>query len=541
MSTDEAISGKHATRLSLWRTRPGTFQQTIAGILVTGAGLLAATQSPLAVWPCALWTGAVAAGGPFDQAAAPASQEPDRSRTEPEPGAHLTACHAATIGVDARCGWVDVPENRDRHDGRRLRLRIVVLSTETLAARASDPLFVLAGGPGQAASEQAWVLKDFALVRRNRDVVLVDVRGTGDSVPLRCKLPGTDEDPQGYFTDLYSPASISACRQELEATADLTRFTTTETARDLDAVRAALGIERMNLFGTSYGTRLALEYLRRFPRRVRTMTLDAVVSPDMRAPQTFAIDGQRALDMLFKACGADDQCNTAFPDLRTQFDRMRVRLVAGPVSTVVRVREDAPAREVRLGWDVAAETVRGLLYNANSAARLPLMIHRAAAGDYQPLAEARLAARRGADRALALGLFLSVTCAEDESPLDAASRERLTRGTFLGAYRMQQQSEACRLWARGSAPTDFHDIVESDIPALLLSGDLDPVTPPFRSAVQVRALRHSVRGVAPGGAHAFRWSGCADLAIARLIETASTEGLDVSCLARIARPAFVLR
>jgi len=490
-------------------------RRTIAQALILSGGVLAISQTPLA-------------------------DQRDTRRPLSE-AVTLTPCHPEALGIDARCAWVDVPENRSRPGGRQLRLRVVVVPAETCEARVDDPLFVLAGGPGQAASEQGWVPKDFALVRRTRDLVLVDVRGTGASKPLRCMLPGSDDYLQGYFTDLYSPSSISACRQQLEATADLSQYTTSETARDLDAVRSALGAERLNLFGTSYGTRLALEYLRRFPGRVRTISLDAVVSPDMRAPQTFALDGQRALDLLLDACTADSQCSQAFPGLRGQFDRMRTRLLAGPVSAAVRVRDGTPAREVSLNWGVAAETLRGLLYNANSAARLPLVISRAAAGDYQLLAEARLAARRGADRALALGLFLSVTCAEDESPLDVASRGRLTRRTFLGDYRMRQQSEACSLWVRGSAPPDFHDVVKSDVPALLLSGDLDPVTPPFRSAAQVRALRHAVRGVAPGGAHAFGWSGCADLAIARLIETGTTEGLDVSCLGRIARPAFVLR
>jgi pimeloyl-ACP methyl ester carboxylesterase len=451
----------------------------------------------------------------------------------------LADCHPTALGIDARCGFVDVPENWTRTSGRHIKLRVVVVPAETPNA-APDPIFVLAGGPGQAATEQTWVIRYFAFLRTARNLVLVDQRGTGKSNPLDCHL-GTDDNVSGYFTELYPRQLIAKCRQALESHADLRQYTTTASAEDLDAVRQAIGANRINVYGTSYGTRLALEYLRRFPTRVRTLILDGVIGPQMRAPQTFGVDAQRALDLLVNACAEDSSCRTAYPNLATEFSNLKARWRHKPVTAVVRAGPGAPPQHVEFNFGLGAYTIRSLLYNTSTAARLPFLIHAAARGDFNPLAQLRLALGRALDKQLALGLFLSVTCTEDDAPLLGDRLQLLTSKTFIGDYLIREQHAACAQWPHGTAPPDFHDLVRSNVPALLLSGWLDPVTPPLRSDAQAHAMSHAARAIAMQGAHAFEWPQCLDRVIARLVATGSPIHVEPACLSQIARPPFVTK
>jgi pimeloyl-ACP methyl ester carboxylesterase len=454
--------------------------------------------------------------------------------------ASLEGCHPAALGVDARCGHVDVPENWAQPAGRHIQLRVVVVPAETRTA-APDPLFVLVGGPGQAATEQGWVVQYFSFLRGTRDLVLVDQRGTGESNPLRCEAIGSDTNVLGYFTSLYPRSIVTACRDALESHADLRQYTTTASARDLEAVRLAIGAGRINMYGTSYGTRLALEYLRRFPTHVRTLTLDGVIGPQMRAPQSFGADAQRALDLLLQACAKDPSCKAAYPDLGTEFSHLEATWRRRPVSVAVRVRPDAAPQTVDFDWGLGADTIRSLLYNTSTAARLPTLIHAAAHGDFGPLAQLRMTLGRVLNQQLALGLFLSVTCTEDDAPISEKRLQRLTADTFVGDYLIHLQHEACGEWPHGAAPPDFHRPVRSNVPALLISGWLDPVTPPSRSEVQAHDMPNAVRATAMDGAHAFKWPECLDRAIALLVETASQTKVAPSCLAQIVRPPFVTK
>ena len=216
-----------------------------------------------------------------------------------------------------RCGTYEVFEDRAARKGRKITLKIVVVSA-TGPTSAPDPFVYIPGGPGSSATEDApGVAELFAGVRARRDLVFIDQRGTGGSHPLNCNFfdPADLQSYLGYFFPLDD---VRKCRQELEPKANLRLYTTPIAMDDLDEVRAALGYERVNLFGASYGTRAALVYLKRHPNHVRTITLQGVAPTNQFMPRDFPPANERALQGILAECAADEACNKAFPALREE-------------------------------------------------------------------------------------------------------------------------------------------------------------------------------------------------------------------------------
>ena len=223
------------------------------------------------------------------------------------------------VSVPARCGSLTVFEDRATGAGRTIDLTIVVIPAVS-GSHEPDPLFFLAGGPGQAATDVAdTVLARLAEVRRSRDIVFVDQRGTGGSGRMSCALfergPDEEASSESLQFDAFPLDDLRDCLAEVESVADPRHYTTPVAMDDLDDVRAALGYETINLYGGSYGTRAGLIYMRRHPERVRTAVLDGLAPVSMRLPSSMDADAQRALDRLFADCAADPGCREAFPDL----------------------------------------------------------------------------------------------------------------------------------------------------------------------------------------------------------------------------------
>src|SRR5688572_24713674 len=243
----------------------------------------------------------------------------------------LTLAPCTVAGVDAsanaQCGTLTVPENRTTNRGRTIGLRVVVLPA-TGRDRAPDPVFFIAGGPGSSiVADAGFLARHPSGLRERRDFVLVDQRGTGGSAALDCPFYGPPDSLQSFLGHFMPVDAVRRCREMFAAERDLTQYTTTVAAQDLDDVRAALGAERINLSGGSYGTRASQEYMRRFPNRVRSATLFGLVPPSLHMPQHFARDAQRSLDAVIAECAADVACRAAFPNLqddaRRAFDRLR--------------------------------------------------------------------------------------------------------------------------------------------------------------------------------------------------------------------------
>jgi pimeloyl-ACP methyl ester carboxylesterase len=442
---------------------------------------------------------------------------------------------------EALCGTHEVFENRETRTGRKIPLRIVVLPA-TGPDRLPDPLVYFAGGPGEASvPEGLLVVRELASLRRNRDALLVDLRGTGESGGLFCTELKGDEVAQGFLNDFMPIDKVRACRDRLKKEVDLSWYTTDAAVDDVEEVRAALGYGPLNLLGGSYGTRAVLTYMRRHPQSVRTATLDGVVAPDARGPLGIARATQEALDGLIAECDADPACHGAFPKLREELDAVVRKVTAEPVRVELKDPSGQPV-EVRLSRSGLLQTLRYKLYAPAEAAQVPVVVHEAAQGNWKPLAvSARLYGN--IMRQAAEGFYLSVICAEDVAFIRDEDIAPAVAGTLMGDFRVRQQKAACEGWpTRGLGPEIMAPVV-SDVPALLISGERDPATPASDAARVARSLKHSRRLVIADAGHGrdgMQDNGCLAGLHAAFVEAGTAEGLDTSCLARIPRPEFVL-
>ncbi len=312
-----------------------------------------------------------------------------REAIAPRPTVQLTPCSVPNSTTDARCGTYPVFEDRVAKSGRTISLNILVLPALTESA-APDPIFVLAGGPGQGAASGVTreVVEYFRPMRSRRDVVFVDQRGTGASHPLQCGLAVGGSAAQSGFGDLLPADRIRACRQALEPIADLRLYTTPIAMDDLDEVRDALGYATINVYGVSYGSLAAMQYLRQHPARVRSLALAGVATPAQKLPLQFVAGAQAALDHAIADCAGDEACQRAFPDLRTDVAAVFAQLDAGPVTFDLPGPAGQGSERVRMSRAVFAERLRLMLYTLRSARRVPLVLHRAARGDWAPFARA---------------------------------------------------------------------------------------------------------------------------------------------------------
>lgn len=444
----------------------------------------------------------------------------------------LGACDASVRrGGELRCATLAVPEDWSRPGGRTIALHVVVVPALTRRP-GNDALFELAGGPGLAASEGAEAyLEDFAAYRQERDVVLVDQRGTGRSHPLHCEL-----EQQGPLDEMYPPELVRACRERLEQGSDLRQYTTDHSARDLEAVRRALGYERVHLVGLSYGTELARAYLRLFPTRVRSVVLLGAPRTGMKAPLDHARNAQQALDGVFDRCARDSACARVFPDLRREWRQLLERLERGPLTARYRPKRGPDAALV-IRRDVFGEAFRGVL--GSRPWEVPFVVHRAAAGDFQPFFE-RIPLGRASP--FAEGLYLSVTCTEGTSRITDEEARAASRGTFLGDYRVSQQRRACREWPKGKPPDDAAQ-PRTDVPVLLLAGTADHVTPVSWAHEVAAELGNARVVVFDGLTHApdfFPGLDCYDGVIRAFLDNPDPRALDASCAAGMKPPPFLL-
>lgn len=427
--------------------------------------------------------------------------------------------------VEALCGTHEVAEDPSKPGGRRIRLNIAWVAPDAEAEVAPDPVFMLAGGPGQAATETyPQVAGAFRDVARHRNIVLVDQRGTGKSNPLKCE----GEADMPFEAGLPAVRAMTErCRDTLSQSADLRFYTTTDAVRDLDAVRRALGAERLNLVGISYGTRVAQQYAMRHPEHTRTLVLDSVAPNTLYLGNEFAANLERALDLQFDRCEQTPACVEALGHPRGQLDALMAKLRSDPPTVRYRDAASGESREEALTADAVAGLMRMYAYVPLLSSLLPLQLHEAAQGRYEGLmALARMLGDSVAGQ-MALGMQLSVVCAEDAA---GVRPEPATEGMLLGNKFAEFITEQCALWPKGAMPADFHEPLRSDVPALVLEGEFDPVTPPRYGEEVVRTLPNGRLFVLKGQGHNVIGAGCMPKLFARFIETADAKSLDGQCL-----------
>jgi pimeloyl-ACP methyl ester carboxylesterase len=446
----------------------------------------------------------------------------------------------AGVGTAAAyCASFDVPEDWQRPSGRHISLRVAIVNSQ--AARSEpDMVVLLDGGPGEAATEDYPALApELAPLRSRRSILLLDQRGTGGSNALRCPEP------------LHESAHAPAARPDLAADSALLRnclaavrthaapehYTTTDAVRDLEALRQALGAPTLDLLGISYGTRVAQQYAAAYPQAVRSIVLDSPVPNTLALGSEHARNLERALQQLAARCRADAPCQRRFGDPYLTLYRLRDRLAAAPPTVQLR---DAGSFEPRIVSFTAADlvaVVRFYSYNPLTAALLPLLLARADAGDYAPLAEQKQWSADDLGAAISGGMELSVVCAEDADLLQPQPADATT---LLGDEQIRRIKLACSIWPHGTRPASFHKPLRSSVPVLILSGQNDPVTPPAYGELLLRNLPQARLLLAAGQGHGVLGAGCMPKLIGEFIDAPRPRALDAECLQRLAdTPMFL--
>jgi pimeloyl-ACP methyl ester carboxylesterase len=453
-------------------------------------------------------------------------------------GMRLSPCRlehpSRIVAVDAECGKVAVPENRADPKSRRIELNIARVPAVSRRKKL-DPIFLLAGGPGMAATTfYTNVFPAFARIRRDRDIVLVDQRGTGQSNGLQCEL-GDEELMRASNETLIAEAG--RCLQTLSTRADVRYYTTSVAVQDLDHVRTLLGYEQINLYGASYGTRVAQHYARRFPQRTRSVILDGIVPPEMALGPAIALDAEAALTSIFARCTSQPDCVKRFGDPAAAYRALRESLGREPVE--VSLSDPGSGEPVKLDFTPLhlAVVLRLGSYTSEQAALLPLSLslaHRE--GNFTPLAAQFLLVSEAYKEAIAYGMHNAVVCTEDAPfyDLKKIDRGQLER-TYLGVTQLDALVSICSVWPKGPIDSDFHAPLRSSVPALLLSGGNDPVTPAAYGEQAKRGLSNGVHLVLNGLGHGQLTAPCVDRLMAQFVERGSAKDLDTSC-AHNARP-----
>ena len=424
----------------------------------------------------------------------------------------------------AECGTLEVPLDPDRPGGERIELRVARIAALS-GTPEPDPFTLIAGGPGQAATIfYAQMAPAFARIRRTRDIVLVDQRGTGSSTPLRCENIERDE----AFLD--SATFIRLGRDCVDGlTHDPAFFTTSAAVRDLELVREALSYPTWNIYGISYGTRVAQHYLKRYPARVRTVVLDGVVPPGLAMGPGVAVDAQRALDRLLARCAAMPACVEQHPDLRDQFGDLLARLEASPPQIAVPHPRTGEPTTLTLTGELVANMVRLLTYSPQTAALIPLLVGAAAQAQYGPLAAQVLMVSDDLHGAISFGMHFAVVCTEDVPFWGQVDRAALAQ-TFLGPASIDALGAICEAWPRGYIDDDFARAVATSVPVVLLSGENDPVTPPSYAELSVGGLTHYRHLTLPHQAHGQITTGCVPRLLAGFVDSADPAAFDDPCL-----------
>ncbi len=457
---------------------------------------------------------------------------------------HFSACdHSYKTPGDAECGHLTVPENPDNPQGRHISLNIMRIPA--LTSTAADPLFVIVGGPGGAAVQSArQYLPWFRGLQKHRDIIFVDQRGTGESNGLQCRLGEgqlfdlSDEDRLDKAEDM-----AAACVAELDA--NLAFYTTPYAVGDLDQVRRALGYEKINLWGVSYGTRVILDYMRRHPEAVRTAVLDSLAPVSIQLPRFVARDGSRALALVFEQCESDPTCFGTYGDLRSGWVNLLDRLDAAPRTiTLSHPRSQQPV-STYISANTLSSWMRLTLYSRELAPLIPEAIQRAIHDDFSLFGGIALLAAEDITEHLSQGMQTTILCAEDRQYArmagagtgapDVEETERLLRLDIT-----ESLERICEYFPAGKLPETYFEPVHSEVPTLLLSGNYDPVTPPIWGQHVASTLPNSRHIVVAGAHHGVTMQGCVSRLVQNFIEAGSAADLKTECVDTIQPRAFFI-
>lgn len=448
-------------------------------------------------------------------------------------------CPAPSSTPDMECKQATLPENYAVPNGRQIRLDIVVLKAKR-QGKVPRAVFFIDGGPGERASDshdfygQTW-----DTLRESSDLVFVDQRGTGTTPDLHCPV---ERDPTILRRDLWPAAGLAACATRLAKSADLAQYTTTHSARDLNNVRAALAYPAIDLIGYSYGTRLAQEYLRHYDKSVHAAVLIGPASPLETSPAGLAQEADAAIAKILDRCAADTACAHAYPDMKHDLDVVKSQL---SLHGVMAQRTSSKAAPPAISAGVATSFLRMIAYSMESATKLPKMIHTLAIGDpHGAVAKDILEWRQGFAEAAPWGLFLSVTCTENIPFIDVQKERSEAKNTLIGTYRIDQQVAACKTWPVRPIAPEFHTVVATRVPVLLLVGEFDPATPARMAHEIIGKMPHGRLVIVPNRGHSMsesidkEWNGCLKKSTVAFLRSDGASDIDFRCVNDLAPPVF---
>ncbi|MCG9729090.1 alpha/beta hydrolase [Shewanella sp. Isolate13] len=484
---------------ALWRKKP------LATAFLLGAGLLIPSAQA-------------------DTSANPTHAKPNNQQ----------ACYVDGLSEQMQCGLILVPENYAKPDGKQIEIHYVVMP----AIKPSDKveaLLAIAGGPGQSAIENAQGFdRMLSKVRQTQDVILIDQRGTGQSNQLQCIGDGFDSALAVNESDFDTQLETQKCLDTLDA--DVTQYGSLSALKDFEAVRQHLGYQKLHLYGVSYGTRMAQLYMRHYPQSLATVTLDGVI-PMQQSVLAIGNAIARAFDLLIEDCANNRLCHGQFPQLRSDLEKVDAELTQGPKISQVPDPLTGEMTQLTLTRSKFKGALRMALYSPSTRSLMPHAIHQAAKGNYQPITGLYA---MGIDNAgIAMGMHASVVCGEDWQRLTPELRAK-TSESYFGKEMLKTFAESCAVWNMPAVDASFSKPISSDIPTLLLSGELDPATPPSWGELAMEKLSNAKHFVAPYATHGVAYQSCGNDLIAQLVEQGSVAELDAKCLNEDIRRNFYL-
>jgi pimeloyl-ACP methyl ester carboxylesterase len=431
--------------------------------------------------------------------------------------------------MKARCGTLLRPLDPAGMVPGEIELRVAIVAALNLTPE-PDAFVPIAGGPGQGSVQfYAAYAAAFEDVRRNRDILLVDQRGTGESSRMDCPV---DEDlVEGQYSTELTIEYTNECLAALPE--DPRFFTTSVAVTDLEAVRQALGYPSLNLYGVSYGTRVAQHFARRYPDSTRSIVLDGVVPPQLSLGPEIPTESQKAVDRILDRCSEDAACAERFPDIEATFRRVVNQLRESPVGIEVPDPNSGRFERIAFGNTELAVAIRLLAYHPNSVALMPLLISEAGNGNFVPLAAQYQMTMIAMLDALALGMHNAVMCSEDLPFLDTKSIDYDSiDASYMGSMQMKALEAICSVWPAGPVDDGFKEPLSTDLPVLLLSGDADPITPPRYADMAAVGLTNARHLVGEHQGHGQIAVGCTRRLVARFVESADPDAVDAECLER---------
>lgn len=442
-------------------------------------------------------------------------------------------CYVDGFETPASCVSITVPLDYSAPSGETIEVTAAIVPSTT-ARPAPDPLFVFAGGPGQAATGMGpWLYTAFGPARRERDIVLFDIRGTGMSGALACSFSlAAERDTAGAFK-----RDAAACAAKIGPKAVF--YSSREIVEDIERFRAVMGYAKINMWGGSFGTRVAQHYTRRYGARVRAVVLDAATPVDDSIFVSAPRYGQAALERMFDDCASDKACATAFPNLRADFDAILKLADAGPISTDIVDPRTGRVQRIDIDRDAAAGFVRGALYAGFTRSVTPYAIAQGARGDFGPLAALGSMTGEWSVETMSLGSMLGILCGEDQAR-DLGEKSAGHSFGFMRDSYIRIFAGACTVWPYRALPPEMFRAFRSNVPAMAISGAADPVTPPTAGEGALKMFGARVHVVIPNGFHTNSSSKCLADLIGSFLHDPAKGGRDHTCVARIAPPRFIV-